>query len=383
MTFRESGGSEDMWEEMPLGDVITLQRGFDLPKKQRRPGAVPVVSSSGSSGNHNEARVAGPGVVTGRYGTIGSIFFVDEPFWPLNTTLWVKDFKGNDPRFVYYLLQTLNWQAYNDKTSVPGVNRNHVHLATVVRPPLSRQRQIAAVLGAFDAKIAANQRMEARLRTLLLLIFRRHVVRGEEGEQVPLSSVADFINGRNFTKDASGTGRPVIRIRELAGGVNEGTVFSDLEEVKDEHVARFYDPLFAWSGTLGVHRWEGAEGLVNQHIFKVLPRDGIPAWFVECWLEEHMEKFAAIARDKATTMGHIQRKDLDGAMVIVPRRDRFAQLDACLGRIDVLRLVTARERYRLAAIRNRLLPRLIDGRLEVSAAYEPPQSDTAREAAAA
>jgi type I restriction enzyme S subunit len=103
------------WRHVRLGDVITLQRGFDLPVYDRKPGHVPVVSSSGISGTHAEAKVAAPGVVTGRYGTIGQVFYLREAFWPLNTTLYVKDFKGNDPRYVSYLLRVFDFFAHSDK----------------------------------------------------------------------------------------------------------------------------------------------------------------------------------------------------------------------------------------------------------------------------
>src|SRR5689334_17809685 len=115
------------WNEHELGEVITLQRGFDLPTQDRNAGNVPIVSSSGITGVHNEAKVKGPGVVTGRYGTIGQVFYVKQDFWPLNTTLYVKDFKGNDPLFVSFLLRTIDFEAHSDKSSVPGVNRNHLH----------------------------------------------------------------------------------------------------------------------------------------------------------------------------------------------------------------------------------------------------------------
>src|ERR687886_2444221 len=96
------------WIECRLGDVLTLQRGFDLPNQQRRDGNIPIVSSSGISGYHNEAKVKAPGVVTGRYGTLGEVFYISKDFWPLNTTLYIRDFKGNDPKFISYFLQTLN-----------------------------------------------------------------------------------------------------------------------------------------------------------------------------------------------------------------------------------------------------------------------------------
>ena len=123
------------WTARELSDFLTLQRGFDLPTQDRRSGNVPIVSSSGISGTHREAKVRGPGVVTGRYGTVGEVFFIEQDYWPLNTTLWVKDFKGNDPRFAYYLLQTIDFRSCSDKSSVPGVNRNDLHRIPIVHRP--------------------------------------------------------------------------------------------------------------------------------------------------------------------------------------------------------------------------------------------------------
>src|SRR6266702_3604109 len=101
------------WTETLLGEVITLQRGFDLPERERSAGSVPIVSSSGITGYHATSKVAAPGVVTGRYGTLGQVFYLDTDFWPLNTTLWVKDFKGNDQLYISFLLRTLNLQSQN------------------------------------------------------------------------------------------------------------------------------------------------------------------------------------------------------------------------------------------------------------------------------
>ena len=161
------------WKEIPLGEAITLQRGFDLPTQERKVGNTPVVSSSGISGYHDEARVKAPGVVTGRYGTIGEVFLVREDFWPLNTTLYVKDFKGNDERFISYLLRTLNFLSHNDKSSVPGVNRNHLHLIPVSMPKsVEEQRAIAHILGTLDDKIELNRRRNETLEAMARALFQ-------------------------------------------------------------------------------------------------------------------------------------------------------------------------------------------------------------------
>jgi type I restriction enzyme S subunit len=160
------------WSEKPLGDVITLQRGFDLPSQNRKPGRVPIVSSSGISGYHSEVGVRGPGVVTGRYGTIGQVFLIKEDFWPLNTTLWVKDFHGNDPQFISYLLRTLDFQSCCDKSSVPGVNRNDLHRIPVLVPTLAEQKAIAAVLGVLDDLIELNRETSTILEDMARALFQ-------------------------------------------------------------------------------------------------------------------------------------------------------------------------------------------------------------------
>jgi type I restriction enzyme S subunit len=164
--------SDVEWKDLSLGEVIELKRGYDLPKDKRIPGSVPIVSSSGVSDFHSEAMVKGPGVVTGRYGTIGEVFYVDEDYWPLNTTLYVRNFKGNDPRFISYFLRSLDFQAYSDKGAVPGLNRNHLHLAKVRLPGKTVQKSIARVLSSLDSKIDLNCRINQTLEAMAQAIFK-------------------------------------------------------------------------------------------------------------------------------------------------------------------------------------------------------------------
>ena len=155
------------WKLMELGEVCTLQRGMDLPKRLRTDGDYPLVTSSGIDGTHSIGPVKGPGVITGRYGTIGKVFFVETDFWPLNTTLYVRDFHGNDPRFIHYLLKTVDFQSHSGKSGVPGVNRNDVH-QEFVHIPVRRNEQEAiakALLGA-DALIESLEQLLTKKRQI-------------------------------------------------------------------------------------------------------------------------------------------------------------------------------------------------------------------------
>lgn len=126
-----------------FAEVAVLQRGFDLPVQSRRAGDVPVVASNGLVGTHDVAKVAGPGVVTGRSGTIGKVMFVESGYWPLNTTLYVKDFKGNHPRFVRRLLESMDLEGHAGGSTVPSLNRNVLDDVSVVCPSLAVQIAVA------------------------------------------------------------------------------------------------------------------------------------------------------------------------------------------------------------------------------------------------
>jgi type I restriction enzyme S subunit len=147
-SFEDSplGGVPAGWKVRPLGYCVELKRGYDLPSRQREPGIVPIISSSGPSGRHSTAMVKGPGVVTGRYGTIGQVFFVEEDFWPLNTTLYACDFKGHFPRFIAGLLELIDFETYSDKAAVPGINRNHLHQESVVVPTSAAEERFTEIV---------------------------------------------------------------------------------------------------------------------------------------------------------------------------------------------------------------------------------------------
>lgn len=179
-----------LWRDCKLGDVITLKRGYDLPHQHRSPGPFPIVSSSGITDYHAEAKVKGPGVVTGRYGTLGAVYYVEGDFWPLNTSLYVRDFNGNDPRFIAYFLQTMSFASQNAAGAVPGVNRNHLHAMEVRVPILAVQRRIAEVLSAYDGLIENCQRRIRILEEVARALYREWFVlfRYPGHENVPLVS---------------------------------------------------------------------------------------------------------------------------------------------------------------------------------------------------
>jgi type I restriction enzyme, S subunit len=146
--FEESalGPIPQGWEAGRLDDVLTLQRGFDLPTPDRTHGKYPVMAASGPNGCHDKFMVRGPGVTTGRSGVLGRVFFIHGDFWPLNTSLWVKEFKRVSTAYSFHLLRGLDFEMFNAGSAVPTLNRNHVHNLPVVIPP-------KPIIEAFDSLV--------------------------------------------------------------------------------------------------------------------------------------------------------------------------------------------------------------------------------------
>lgn len=154
------------WPSGELLDFLELQRGVDLPVQNRRDGNVPIFGSNGLLGFHDASVSEGPGVITGRSGTIGKVFYLEGKYWPLNTSLYVKDFKGNVPKFIYYKLDAIGLERFSTGTGVPTLNRNVAHKEIVAFPPISEQQKIAAVLTAVDDKLDIIARQIDATRTL-------------------------------------------------------------------------------------------------------------------------------------------------------------------------------------------------------------------------
>ncbi len=149
------------WEMVELGEVITLQRGYDLPKQNWKDGNFPIVGSNGIIGFHSEYKEQGPGVVTGRSGTIGKVHYIDyEFYWPHNTSLFVKDFKGNNPKFIKFLLETLDLKSLGERTAaVPSLDRKNAYKLKVFIPPLDNQRSIVSQIEKEQELVNANKQL--------------------------------------------------------------------------------------------------------------------------------------------------------------------------------------------------------------------------------
>ncbi len=180
-----------MFQTKRFDNFIKLNRGFDLPDDKIVSGKYPVVASTSVKAYHNEFKVKAPAVVTGRSGSLGKIQFIDNDCWPLNTTLYVKDFKGNNPKYVYYLLQTMHLEQYNAGAGVPTLNQNHLHSIKLKIHSLPTQERIADILSTYDDLIENNNKRIALLEKAAQELYKEWFVRF----RFPGHETARFING--------------------------------------------------------------------------------------------------------------------------------------------------------------------------------------------
>ena len=371
------------WRDAPLGEVCELKRGYDLPNASRRNGRVPIISSSGPTGFHDEAKVQAPGVVTGRYGTLGSVFFVTEDFWPLNTSLYVRDFKGNDARYVAELLRTMNLGQYDGAAAVPGLNRNQLHTVPVRLPDALTQRAIASVAKAFDDLIENNRRRVAVLEEMARAVYCEWFVkfRYPGHEDVPLvdsavgpipegwqastlAAIADFTMGQSpksefyndegigkpFHQGVADFGRHFPTTRKWCSVEGRSAVTGDVLISVRAPVGRINvadTDITIGRGLAAVRAKDGRQGLLLGHLREAFA------------VEDSMGNDGAIFKS-------LGKAEFASIPVVIPPGDVAESCNKILGENFGMIRTLSHSTQRLTALRDLLLPKLVTGQIDVS-----------------
>ncbi len=178
-------------ETIRFDDFIRLNRGFDLPDYKIEKGEYPVITSTNIKAFHKEYKVEGPMVVTGRSGSLGKVQYIEGRCWPLNTSLYVKDYKGNFPRYVYYFLQMMHLEQYNAGAGVPTLNQNHLHSLKIKIHEKKLQQKIASILSAYDRLIENNTRRIRLLEQMAENLYKEWFVRF----RFPEHEYVEMVNG--------------------------------------------------------------------------------------------------------------------------------------------------------------------------------------------
>jgi type I restriction enzyme S subunit len=371
-----------------------FQRGFDITKDQQTLGTVPIVSSSGISSFHGESRVGAPGVVIGRKGSLGTVHYLSEDFWPHDTTLWVKNFKGTNPRFISYFLSTLHLENFDTGSSNPTLNRNHVHKIKVICPDHAEQLKIAAILAAYDDLIANNQRRIALLETMAEEIYREWFVRmrfpsanqTSLAKGVPttwtrqkLNAVCRIVKGKSsagneLTEDEQCMPFVTLKSFNRGGGYRSDGLKFYKGDFKEEQLVRQGDLVMAVTDMTQDRVVVGQAaripnigergGVISLDVMKLVPTQIEPTFL---YLFLRFSGFANYIKEFANGANVLHLKpDLVGRQVVsLPPRSQQEKLCALVEPmlLEGQSLVSASEM--LIKQRDALLPRLISGKLKV------------------
>ena len=383
------------WETIQLGEFITLKRGYDLPSSHRVDGPVPVVSSSGVTGHHNVAKIRAPGVVTGRYGTLGEVFFVRDDFWPLNTSLYVQDFKGNDPRFSGYFLGSVLTKTNSDKAAVPGVNRNDLHaLAVRVTRDIGEQRAIASVLSAYDDLIENNRRRIQLLEQDARLLYEEWFVRlrfpghkhvtitdgvPEGWEYATVGEKSTLVRGRSYRSSnlVESDGKPFVNLKCIArhGGFRLDGLKRFAGQYKSHQIVSAGDIVIALTDmtrerhivahAARVPAAMNEDGVLSMDIVKVNPGDAVDkSWF---YYFLRYSGFSKEVRESATGTNvlHLKPKQIEDYEFRYPPRLLQARFGEVVHDIVDQQDNLTIQNERLAQTRDLVLPRLMNGEVAV------------------
>lgn len=382
------------WVTCNFGDAFTLQRGFDLPVQDRAGGCVPIIASNGQVGSHCAPKVSPPGLVTGRSGTIGKVIYIDEPFWPLNTTLYVKNFHGNDARFGYYFLQNFDLGRYATGTGVPTLNRNDVHAIEVPLPPLPEQKKIAAILTSVDEGIAATEALIAQTRRVKQGVLKLLLTRGightrfkqtEIGE-IPdgweirnLGDLASYITSgsRGWGQFYADRGATFIRIanltREHVYMDMESQVFVALPTSFKEGRRTLLckgDVLVSITADLGIIGYfdeQAGEAYINQHIALIrFSRKDVNALFVAYALSgPWMQKYIQTLNDQGAKAG-LNLQTIKNLPVPLPSLSEQVHISTEMRKMDESMFGLQQHLQQLVALKYALMSDLLTGRKRVS-----------------
>lgn len=284
--------------------------------------------------------------------------------------------EGFDTEFLYYVLSDDSFFEYSMATSkgtkMPRGDKKSIMNYEVPGFDMNIQIKIASILKSIDDKIELNNKINNNLEQQAKAIFSNEFLTLEtlpDGwKQASLIDVADYLNGlamQKYRPSADETGIQVLKIKELRQGCCD--VNSELcsPSIKSEYIIHDGDVIFSWSGSLLVDFWCGGICGLNQHLFKVTSNK-YNKWFYYAWTKHHLDRFIAVAADKATTMGHIKRDELSKAEVLIPNESDYKRIETLLQPIYDLIIANRIENKKFSEIRDALLPKLMSGELDVS-----------------
>lgn len=387
------------WKEVRLGDILNFHRGHDLPREKMEFGEVPVAASNGIIGYHNVATDISPCITIGRSGNIGTPY-IYKKCWAHNTTLYIDNFKGNDPLYLYYLCKTIPFKSFVGGSAVPTLNRNHIHPIMVKYiPNLSDQRKIAGILSALDSKIENNNKINANLEAQAEALFKSWFVDFTPFKDQPFvdSELGPIPQGLKICQISDISHTLETGRRQKGGAVSEGIPSVGAEHVKgigtyDYSKTKYISPEFANKLKTGkingyellIYKDGGKPGYfipnfsifgegypfdlcyLNEHVFKLdfLQNKGYNIFNYFQFKTNYVMSFLNAQGGKAAIPG-INKKDIECIYTFAPNNPKVVEFGNFALPLFTKILRNCVENQRLAALRDTLLPKLMSGEIKL------------------
>ncbi len=391
-TNSKRASMKEGWKKFRLNDVVWFQRGFDLPKDQFQEGNIPVFGSTSILGYHNISKVKAPGVITGRSGSLGKFQIAKEDFWPHNTTLWVKDFKGNDVLFCYYMLQCLDFAILNTGGAVPTLNRNLLNSFVINLPPLETQRKIAFILSSYDDLIENNLKriklleekaqrtyeewfVKMRFPGYETAVFDEVTGLPEGWKEGKLSDLIDYQSGFAFKSSKfKEEGYPIIKIKNIGNNTIDLNNVDYIDIEYANQVVKFQlnagDLLIAMTGAtvgkVGIMPKSDVPCYLNQRVGRFVSLKNIDnKAFVECFFNigSGLNQVLNIAGGAAQP--NISANQILSIETIVPSDTILKDFSQMATSITNSVINLQSQNRLLKEARDILLPRLMSGMIDV------------------
>ncbi|MCA1862462.1 restriction endonuclease subunit S [Janthinobacterium sp. HSC-3S05] len=384
------------WTNSTLGEFVRFQRGHDLTADEQKSGVIPVMGSAGQNGTHNESKANGPGLVVGRSGaSIGRVHWSPVDFWPHNTCLYVTDFLGNSPRFVFYLLQTLNLATYNSGSAQPSLNRNYIYSIKVCVPIRAEQDAIAELLEAFDDRIALLRETNTTLEAIAQALFKSWFVdfdpvRAKLEGRVPegMDEATAVLFPDSFEESALGLSPRGWRV----GRVDDLVELAYGKALKASDRTAGSVPVYGSGGVTGYHNQAfvcepsvivGRKGTVGSLYWEDRPFFPIDTVFYVKTSKPLTYCFYQLARLGLKDMNTdgavpgLNRNNVYRLMIVLPPDEILAKFDAVASILREKIFSNIEQIDSLSTLRDTMLPRLISGQLRL------PEAETILEEAIA
>lgn len=392
--------------ETTLGELIEFQRGYDLPKSQLVNGKYPVQSSNGILGFHNEYKVKGPGITIGRSGTVGLPHLIKSNFYPHNTSLFIKNFKGNDIEYIFYLLKNLKLGDRKSGSGVPTMNRNHLHpLKITAHLNLQTQKRIAKVLSDLDAKIELNNKINQELEAMAKTLYDYWFVQFDFPYQFPKAGTLSEVEVKPYK--ASGgkmvyneelkreipVGWEVKKLSEIAnitmgqspsgssynengvgmiffqGSTDFGWRYPTIRQYTSEpnRVAQNGDILLSVRAPVGTLNIADSSCCIGRGLAALNSKDSVNSYLF--YVMSYFKQIFDYRNNSGTTFGAITKDDLFSLKVIYPRNELLAKYDNIVSRYNQTILNNHTKNQELTKLRDWLLPMLMNGQVTVRQAH--------------